>query len=102
MPEMLYDVVRCTALHEAALPGNLRFTVQAVIHLGDDGELLLPIDVIYGLLIAIVGSPKNRNDRAKGHPIFSFGGKKIKLNELWGDRDQVSKFIGTDSNQAEQ
>src|SRR5258706_9267463 len=56
MPEMLYDVVRCTAVHEAKLPDNLIFTEQPLIQLGNDGELVLPIDVIMGLLIAVVVS----------------------------------------------
>ena len=96
MPEMLYDVVRCTALHEAGLPDNLRFTDQPVIELGLDGELLLPIDVIYGLLIAIVSAPKNADERAEGNPVFSFGGKSIAVNELWGDRAKLAAFIGVD------
>jgi hypothetical protein len=94
MPEMLYDVVRCTALHEAKLPDNLRFTELPLIHLGHDGELVLPIDVIYGLLLAVVGSPKNTGERARGDPTFSFGGKSIRLNELWGDRGKIVAFIG--------
>ena len=94
MPEMLYDVVRCTALHEAGLPDNLRFAAEPVIQTGDDGELVLPIDVIYGLLIAVVTSPKNANEKAEGDPVFSFGGKSIQVNDLWGERAKVVAFIG--------
>jgi hypothetical protein len=94
MPEMLYDVVRCTAVHEAGLPSNLRFTEQPVIHLGLDGELLLPIDVIFGLLIAIVGSSMNAKEQVVGDPVFSFGGKSIRVNELWGDAGKIRAFIG--------
>ena len=64
MPEMLYDVVRCTAVHEAGLPDNLQFTAQPLIQTGLDGELVLPIDVIYGLLIAVVASTENANEKA--------------------------------------
>lgn len=94
MPEMLYDVVRCTAVHEARLPDNLRFTELPVIQTGSDGELLLPIDVIYGLLIAIVASPTNADEQAEGDPTFSFGGKSIRINELWGKFDKIAAFIG--------
>ena len=94
MPEMLYDVIRCTAVHEAKLPENLRFTGQPLIHLGNDGELVLPIDLIYGLLIAVVASPKNADQQIAGDPMFSFGGKSIRVNELWGDRSKVEMFIG--------
>lgn len=94
MPEMLYDVVRCTSVHEAKLPDNLRFTEQPVIQTGLDGELVLPIDVIYGLLIAIVASPKNADQRVEGYPVFSFGGRRIRVNELWGERDRIAALIG--------
>jgi len=94
MPEMLYDVVRCTAVHEARLPDNLRFTKRSVIQTGLDGELVLPIDVIYGLLIAVVASPKNADDQVEGDPVFSFGCKSIRINELWGDRGKIAAFIG--------
>ena len=94
MPEMLYDVIRCTAVHEAKLPENLRFTEQPLIHLGNDGELVLPIDLIYGLLIAVVASPRNADQQIDGDPMFSFGGKSIRINELWGDRSKVEMFIG--------
>ena len=94
MPEMLYDVVRCTAVHEAGLPANLKFTAQPMIQTGLDGELVLPIDLIYGLLIAIVASSKNAHERVEGDPVFSFGGKSIRVNELWGGRDKIAAFIG--------
>lgn len=94
MPEMLYDVVRCTAVHEAKLPDNLRFTREAFIQTGKDGQLILPIDLICGLLMAIVASPQNIDQKIEGDPTFSFGGNIIKINELWGDREKIEKFIG--------
>lgn len=94
MPEMLYDVVRCTALHEADLPANLRFTELPVIQTGLDGELVLPVDVIYGLLLAIVGSPKNGGQQAERDPVFSFNGKSVRVNDLWGEREKIAQFIG--------
>jgi len=94
MPEMLYDVARCTAVHEAGLPKNLRFTELPVIQTGLNGELVLPIDVVYGLLLAIVGAPKNAGQQADGDPMFSFGDKSIRVNKLWGKREKVVEFIG--------
>ncbi len=94
MPEMLYDVVRCTAVHEAKLPDNLRFIEESIIQLGNDGELVLPVDVIYGLLLSIVASPKNSSQRVEGDPEFAFGGKNTRINELWGDRGKIEEFIG--------
>lgn len=94
MPEMLYDVVRCTAVHEAGLPDNLTFTEYPVIQTGLDGELVLPIDVIYGLLIAVVASARNADQKAEGDPVFWFGGKSIALRDLWGKREKVAAFVG--------
>ena len=91
---MLYDVVRCTAVHEAGLPDNLHFTQQALIQTGPNGELVLPIDVVYGLLVAVVASSKNADQKVEGNPVFTFGGKSIRINELWGKRCKIAAFIG--------
>jgi hypothetical protein len=94
MPEMLYDVVRCTAVHEAVLPSNLKFTDEPVIETGRDGELVLPADLLYGLLVAIVGSASNAGQTVEGNPLFSFAGRSIRLNELWGQERKVAQFLG--------
>lgn len=93
MAEMLYDVVRYTAVLEAGLRKNLRFTEEPGIQTGHDGELVLPIDVIYGLLLAIVGSPQNADQQADGDPVFSFKGKSIRVNEVWGEREKIVELI---------
>jgi hypothetical protein len=93
MPEMLYDVVRCTGVHEAKLPDNLKFTEHPIIQLGNDGELVLPINLIYGLLVAIIASPENADQKIEGDPVLSFDGKSIHVNELWGDRGKTGQFI---------
>jgi hypothetical protein len=97
MPEMLYDVVRCTAVHEAGLPSNLQFTELPLIQTGHNGELVLPIDVIHGLLLAVVGSPRNASEHVEGDPVFSFGGNSVRVNELWGNREKITAFIGVAS-----
>lgn len=91
---MLYDVVRCTAIHEAKLPKNLHFTEKSVIQTGFDGELVLPIPVIYGLLIAIIASSKNADELVADNLVFSFGGKRIQVNDLWGEQGKIEEFIG--------
>ena len=94
MPEMLYDVIRCTAVHEAKLPDNLRITDAPVMKTGINGELVLPIDVIFGLLMAVVASPVNAGEIAKSNPTFSVAGKSCRLNDIWGKRDEFVKFLG--------
>jgi hypothetical protein len=94
MPEMLYDVVRCTADHEARLPENLRFTESPIIETGLDGELVLPVDVVYDLLLAIVGAGVNRDQHVDGDPTFSFGGGNVAINTSWGQRRKILEFIG--------
>ena len=91
---MLYDVVRCTAVHEAGLPSNLRFTNQPVIQTGHDGELVLPADLIYGLILAIVAAPTNVDQRADGDPTISFDERSTQINDLWGERGRILSFVG--------
>jgi len=94
MPEMLYDVVRCTAVHEAKLPDNLIFVRAPLIQTGHDGELVLPIDLIYGLLMAVAASPKNAGESIDGDPVFSFGGKSAPINGFWGNGIALRRMIG--------
>lgn len=94
MPEMLYDVIRCTAAHEAKLPDNLQFTNDSVIQLGNDGELVLPIAFIYGLLMAVVASPKNTGRKIEKNMNFKFNNKSVLVNELWGEHEKLKAFIG--------
>jgi len=44
---------------------------------------LLPIDLIYGLLLAVVAAPTNAHERAGGDPTFSFGDRQVQINEVW-------------------
>src|SRR4029453_14576291 len=92
--EMLYDLVRCTAVPDAGLRKDLRFTRLPVIQTVLDGELVLPIAVVYGLLLAIVGSPQNAGQQADGDPLFSFAGRSVRVNELWGEREKIATFVG--------
>ncbi len=94
MPEMLYDVVRCTAVHEAGLPSNLRFTSDSVIRTGHDGELVLPADLLYGLILAVVAAPTNADQQTDGDLIVSFADRSAHLKGLWGRRDRVLSFVG--------
>jgi len=44
--------------------------------------------------MAVVASPMNTDQKIDGDPVFSFGGKRIKINELWGDRGKIEEFVG--------
>jgi hypothetical protein len=55
---------------------------------------VLPVDVVYGLLLAIVGAGVNRDQHVDGDPTFSFGGGNVAINTLWGQRRKILEFIG--------
>lgn len=86
--DVLYHAVRCGLFHEARLPTNLRFTTEGQIRV-DEGSLVLPSALIYGLIAAIVVSPANSGERVSGTSVLNLGGSPLLLNCLWGKRHEL-------------
>jgi hypothetical protein len=92
--QVLYHVVRCGLLHSAALPNGLRFE-NGTAFLVDPttNTLVLPAQLIFGLLIAVVVSPVNASQRVDDSCLFNYRGNQIKLNSLWGNRSALDSFL---------
>lgn len=87
--DILYHVVRCGLYHEAALPDSLKFTNEGEIRTDENGVLILPSALIYGLIIAVVVSPSNQDERAPKESMLKLGGFGIPVNKLWGRRGEL-------------
>lgn len=87
--DILYHAVRCGLLHSTKLPDNIGFGPSGVLQVSRDGKLLLPQSIIDGLILAVVASPVNADERV---PVgYAMNGRD--LNELWGERDVVLAFL---------
>ena len=87
--EILYHVVRCGLYHDAALPADIAFTDKAQIRVEQDGQIVLPLGLIYGLITAVVVSPANRDERAPKEGMLNLGDFPIPINKLWGRRNEL-------------
>jgi len=86
--DILYHVVRCGLYHDASLPNDLRFTDEKKIRY-DNGALILPAAIIYGLIMAVVVSPANQNESADKWCVLNFGDFPIPISRLWGRRHEL-------------
>jgi hypothetical protein len=86
--DIFYHVVRCGLYHDASLPDNLKFTDEMQIRI-EDGVLILPSSLIYGLVIAVVVSPANRDQHTPKEGMLNLGNFPIPINKLWGRRDEL-------------
>lgn len=87
--DIFYHAVRCGLYHKTSLPDNLKFTDEMQIRIEEDGVLVLPSALIYGLITAVVVSPANRDEHAPKEGMLNFGDFPIPINKLWGRRDEL-------------
>ena len=86
--QLLYHVVRCGLLHKAELPNTLKFSSEDVIKIEGD-TLTLGSSLLNGLILAVVVSPVNANEKAQNNYGITVFGKHILLNEIWGKKEVV-------------
>jgi len=87
--DIFYHIVRCGLYHEATLPDDLKFTDDMQIRIEENGVLVLPSALIYGLICAVVVSPANRDERAPKEAMLNFGEFPIPINKMWGHRNEL-------------
>ena len=85
--DIFYHVVRCGLYHEAGIPTNLIFAQEIVIKV-EDNKLILPSSLIYGLLVAVIISPVNKNEKTSRDEILNLHNFPIPINHLWGRYDE--------------
>jgi hypothetical protein len=87
--EIVYHAVRCGLYHEAGLPPNLKFTEEQRIRI-DGGTLYLPASLVYGLIVAVISCPANKDETAPAPDCgVSVRGFLIPLGKLWGKRAEL-------------
>ncbi len=91
LADILYHVVRCSLVHEAGLPSNVQFSEGTLVSQPD--KLVLPRTIVSGLIVAVVVATVNKAEMIAPSYQFTFGGKSIPLNDLWGRRDIVDRFM---------
>lgn len=93
LASIIYRTLRCTLIHEAKLPGGVLFTEESFY--GErDGHFYIPVNMIYALLLAIVGAQSNGRCRIADDVSLNILGHPVSLNSLWGRADTVRQLLG--------
>ena len=92
--DLIYHVVRCSLYHEGALPDNVQLTDNQ-IGSNPSGDLLLPRNIVLGLLVAVVASKANVGLNIDPGHYFTAHGKRFVLTQYRGRRSALTKELRT-------
>ncbi|MCF6210278.1 MAG: hypothetical protein L3K24_06335 [Gammaproteobacteria bacterium] len=91
--EVLYKSIRCDLLHEADISNQVVFKSGAVTGM-ENGKFIVTDQLLWGLLLILVGDKTNSNQTLKQDHKMTFNGKNLDLNSLWGNLDGIKKATG--------
>jgi len=90
--DIIYNVLRCSLLHEGEMPDKVTFINESYIAM-KDGKMLFPMALIISLLFAVIASPTNKNQRVSNNTHFIFGEIKAYVNDMWGSEEKTKNYI---------
>ncbi|MBE7466105.1 MAG: hypothetical protein HS116_21725 [Planctomycetes bacterium] len=90
--DILYHVVRCGLAHAAELPSTLKFVDENRIQV-ENGLLVLPASLIYGLIVAVIVCPENSNQTISSNYVLNTRGFRIVLNDWWGRKSELEDLL---------
>lgn len=93
--KVLYDIVRCSLIHEADLPFNVQFTDDGFYGMRN-GIYLIPTNFFYALLFSIVASPSMHGKSVMSEIQISLRGQLFPINEMIGNASAVRTFLNSD------
>jgi len=90
--DIIYHAVRCGLYHEAKLPDSLIFHSELTVKVETD-KLYLPMALIYGVVLAVVLSPVNANERMGTDFTVGICNVKLLVDSLWGNRERFKRLV---------
>lgn len=91
--EVVYDILRCSLIHEADLPFNVDFTADAFYGVRN-GVFLIPTNFFYAMLFAVTASPTTKGACVVNSIQINWAGKPFPINQLMGDTAAVRAHLG--------
>lgn len=86
--QVLYKSARCALLHEGDISNSVVF--ERGFKLGQkENKFIITDNMLFGLLLTIVGEPKNSNETMKNEHSISYKNKNIEINKYWGKLEQL-------------
>ncbi len=83
------------AVYQTAVSSKLpsAFTFSSLSLETNVGKVLLPVNLIWGLLASVIFHPANKAETIPDKYWFSVGDFKMFISELWGRRDLIERII---------
>ncbi len=80
-------------LHEKKLPEYITFTSDNIITAEKD-SVILPANLVFGLILAVILSPVNAEMKAEKTEIINYRNIPLPLNHLWGRKSEFTWLDG--------
>lgn len=82
-------------VHQTAVTGRLpaAFTFSNLSSETNIGKVLLPVNLVWGLLASVIFHPANKGETISDKYWFSVGDFKMFISELWGRRDLIERIM---------
>jgi len=86
--DIIYHLVRCGLVHSTGLPASVRFEDCRGVFLADN-LIVLPSQVLWGLLAAVVFAPTNAGEQSEGDYFLECAGHRFRIADSWGKEDLI-------------
>lgn len=91
--EITYHVCRCSLAHSGKLPTDILFGTEGKIDLTRTDVIVLPRDLIWGLMLAVVVRPCNAGAAIGNSLTIKIGSSQATLDSLWGNKATVERLM---------
>jgi hypothetical protein len=91
--QVLYDLVRCSLLHDGCLPKEIEITEDNKIGVTIDGKVIFSKKLIWGMILSVIGAPVNKDEIIPDFYTTSIKQITLKLNELWGEKEKIYNLV---------
>jgi hypothetical protein len=92
--QFIYEVIRCSLLHEGELSARFKFTEPNEPVLIGATQWCFPKTFIFGVILAVIGASSNANQKVADYLSVSIMDNQFRINDLWGRGDLIRKAIG--------
>lgn len=93
LEEVFYTSIRCALLHEGTVEQKIAFKVGTITGM-DDGRFIVTDQMLWGILILVVGEPVNSNQKLVSEKTIRMGEEKYYLSQFWGRSDLIKQITG--------
>lgn len=94
LEDVMYNLLRCSLVHEATMPDTVEFTTESYIA-NIDGKIILPLAIIFSYCCAVIAHPVNKGAvLEKNNLVQMYGSNTLyNLNNCWGDEERLRAII---------